>query len=68
MTRDQLVGRLKQSNGKLKEHWCQLLGDQMGIIAAKRYQIAGLEQAQCGIAQKKSSQHIGTLNDIYFGR
>jgi hypothetical protein len=68
MIRDQLVGRLKQINGRIKEHWCTLNGDQIGLIAAKRYQIAGLEQAQCGLAQKKSRQQHGTYTDIYFRR
>ncbi|HEY8101114.1 MAG TPA: general stress protein CsbD [Burkholderiaceae bacterium] len=62
MNRDHFIGRLKQFNGKIKEQWCALHDDQIGIFAAKRYQIAGRQQAQCGIAQKESAQRCRTFS------
>ncbi|MGZ5885101.1 MAG: hypothetical protein ACXWJE_12120 [Burkholderiaceae bacterium] len=58
MNRNHLAGRLKQFNGKLKEQWCKLHNDQIGMMAARRYQIAGNTQAQCGIVQMKSAQQL----------
>jgi uncharacterized protein YjbJ (UPF0337 family) len=66
MKRDHLIGRLKQFNGKIKEHWCMLHGDKMGIIAAKRYQIAGRTQAQCGIAQQKPANAIRAFGGAHY--
>lgn len=68
MKRDQLIGRLKQFNGKIKEQWCILHGDQMGIIAAKRYQIAGRTQAQCGIAQQNPAHSIRAFSGAHYRR
>lgn len=61
MNRDHLAGRLKQLNGKIKEQWCTLRDDQIGLIAARRYQIAGRMQALCGIAQQKAAQQLSTF-------
>ena len=68
MNRDHLIGRLKQFNGKIKEQWCELHDDPIGVIAAKRYQIAGSLQAQCGITQQKSTQRFRTFSDAQYGR
>jgi uncharacterized protein YjbJ (UPF0337 family) len=68
MNRDHLVGRLKQFNGKMKEHWCKLYGDQIGVMAAKRHQIAGSLQAQCGIARKESTQRMRPFSGALSGR
>lgn len=62
MKRDQLIGRLKQFNGKIKEHWCMLHGDQMGVIAAKRYQVAGWTQTQSGISREKLIRPLRTFD------
>ncbi|MGZ3236457.1 MAG: general stress protein CsbD [Burkholderiaceae bacterium] len=68
MNRDHLIGRLKQFNGKIKEQWCELHDDQIGVIAAKRYQIAGRMQAQCGIAQQEPTQRFRTYSSAQSGR
>ncbi|MGZ3158225.1 MAG: general stress protein CsbD [Burkholderiaceae bacterium] len=68
MNRDHLAGRLKQFNGKIKEHWCKLHNDQIGVIAAKRYQIAGSLQAQCGLAQQESARRYRLYNGASSGR
>jgi uncharacterized protein YjbJ (UPF0337 family) len=61
MNRDHLAGRLKQLNGKIKEQWCTMHGDEIGLVAAKRYQIAGRMQALCGIAQQESARQLKTF-------
>ncbi len=68
MKRDHLIGRVKQFNGKIMEHWYKLHGDHMGVIAAKRQQVAGWTQAQCGITQEKMARSFGTLDGFHFGR
>lgn len=61
MNRDHLAGRLKQINGKIKERWCKMHDDQIGLVAARRYQIAGRMQALCGIAQQEAAQQLRTF-------
>jgi uncharacterized protein YjbJ (UPF0337 family) len=61
MNRNHLAGRLKQLNGRIKEQWCKMHGDQIGLVAAKRYQIAGRMQALCGIAQQESAQQLSAF-------
>jgi len=58
MNRDYVAGRLKQFNGKLREQWCKLHNDQIGMIAARRHQIAGRIQAQCSLLRKESAQQL----------
>jgi uncharacterized protein YjbJ (UPF0337 family) len=61
MNRDHMAGRLKQFNGKIKEQWCKMHDDQIGLVAAKRYQIAGRMQALSGIARQESVQQLRTF-------
>lgn len=68
MNRDHIVGRLKQFNGKIKEQWCELQDDQIGVMAAKRYQIAGSLQAQCGISKKETTQRFRPSISAQSGR
>ncbi|MGZ3236768.1 MAG: hypothetical protein ACXWIN_06390 [Burkholderiaceae bacterium] len=61
MNLDHMAGRLKQLNGRIKEQWCKMHDDKIGLVAAKRYQIAGRMQALCGIAQQESAQQLRTF-------
>jgi uncharacterized protein YjbJ (UPF0337 family) len=58
MNRDRIAGSWKQFSGKLKEQWSRLTNDQSGAAAARRCQIAGRTQAQCGIVQQDSAHQL----------
>jgi uncharacterized protein YjbJ (UPF0337 family) len=65
MNRDQVVGILRQFNGKIKEQWCKLHNDQIGQVAAKRHQIAGRTQALCATVQQDSAQQLRAFKHHY---
>ena len=52
VNRDRLEGIWKQFSGKVREEWCRLTGDEMGMVAARRDQLIGWNQEGRGISQE----------------
>jgi uncharacterized protein YjbJ (UPF0337 family) len=58
MNRDRFEGGWKQLSGKMKEHWCNLIDDQPGVVASKREQLAGRIQEWRGISREKAEHEL----------
>jgi uncharacterized protein YjbJ (UPF0337 family) len=52
-------GSWKQLSGKADEMWSTLMGDEPGVDAARRTQLAGSIQVRRGLSEEEAERQIG---------
>ncbi len=63
MNRDRVEGNWKQFSGNLREQWSKLLGDESGVAAGRRDQLAGSIQLRHGISKDESARQLRDFLD-----
>lgn len=58
MNKDQIYGSCKYLAGCLREQWAMLAGDERGVTAARRQQIAGRMQKMYGVIRRQSAKQL----------
>lgn len=58
MNWDQIEGKWKQYNGKVKEKWGKLTDDDLTTIAGKRDQLIGRLQERYGMAREQAEKQV----------
>lgn len=58
MNWDQLVGKWRQSKGKITEKWGKLTDDDLQVIAGQRDQFVGRVQERYGIAKEEAEKQV----------
>jgi len=58
MNRDRIEGNWKQFSGKLKEHWARFTGNESGIDAGRRDQLAGKVQVRHGNSKEEIERQV----------
>lgn len=58
MNRDRVEGNWKQLRGNLREQWGRLLGDESGVDAGRRDQLAGSIQVRQGISKEEIERQL----------
>lgn len=63
MNRDRVEGNWKQLRGNLREQWGRLLGDESGVDAGRRDQLAGSIQVRQGISKEEIERQLSDFLD-----
>ena len=63
MNRDRVEGNWKQLRGKLREQWGKLLGNEAGVDAGRRDQLAGNIQVRQGISKEEIERQLSDFLD-----
>ena len=63
MNRDRVAGNWKQFSGNLRECWSRLLGDESGVEAGKRDQLAGSIQVRHGASKEEAERQLRDFLD-----
>ncbi len=58
MNRDRVEGNWKQLRGNLREQWGRLLGNESGVDAGRRDQLAGSIQVRQGISKEEIERQL----------
>jgi uncharacterized protein YjbJ (UPF0337 family) len=58
MNRDRVEGNWKQFSGNVREQWGKLTGDESGVNAGKRDQLAGSIQELQGLSKEESTRQL----------
>lgn len=58
MNRDRIEGNWRQFSGSLREQWSKLLGDESGVEAGRRDQLAGSIQVRHGDSQEEAERQV----------
>ena len=58
MNRDRVEGNWKQLSGGVRAQWGRLTGDESGVNAGKRDQLAGSIQEQQGLSKEESAHQL----------
>jgi len=63
MNRDRVEGNWKQLRGNLREQWGRLLGNESGVDAGRRDQLAGSIQVRQGISKEEIERQLSDFLD-----
>jgi len=63
MNRDRVEGNWKQLRGNLREQWGKLLGNESGVDAGRRDQLAGSIQVRQGISKEEIERQLSDFLD-----
>ena len=58
MNRDRVEGNWKQLSGGVRAHWSRLTGNESGVNAGKREQLAGSIQESYGLSKEESARQL----------
>ena len=58
MNWDQIAGSWKELQGKLREKWSKITDDDLGVVAGKRDQLAGILQRRYGLAKEQAEKEL----------
>jgi uncharacterized protein YjbJ (UPF0337 family) len=58
MNRDRVEGNWKQFSGNVREQWGKFTGDESGVNAGKRDQLAGSIQELHGLSKDESARQL----------
>lgn len=58
MNGDRIEDHWKQLKGNLRQHWGKLTDDRLGIVAGKRYQMAGEIQKSYGVSRDELKKQL----------
>jgi uncharacterized protein YjbJ (UPF0337 family) len=59
MNWNRVEGSWKQLSGKAEEMWSTLVGDELGVDAARRTQLSGSIQVRRGMSEEEAERQIG---------
>jgi uncharacterized protein YjbJ (UPF0337 family) len=63
MNWNEIAGACKQFQGKLKQKWGKLTGNDQAVIAGKRDQRAGTLQQKYGHAKERAEKQLGAVSE-----
>jgi len=63
MNRDRVEGNWKLLRGSLREQWGKLLGNESGVDAGRRDQLAGSIQVRQGISKEEIERQLSDFLD-----
>ena len=58
MNRDRVEGNWRQFSGSMRAQWGRLTGDESGVNAGNREQLAGSIQERQGLSKEESAQQL----------
>jgi uncharacterized protein YjbJ (UPF0337 family) len=65
MNNDIFAGKWKQVEGKVREKWGKLTGDDLDVIHGQREQLVGKIQERYGIARDAAEQQVAEFEKQY---
>ena len=58
MNWDQIAGSWTELKGKVREKWSKITDDDLGVVAGKRDQLAGILQRRYGLAKEQAEKEL----------